>query len=163
MISLTILGAPRTKKTSNRIYRPGKGNRGRIRVMPSKAWQSWCQNAVFTELDYEQERIDPVRKWNCRALFYRDRDIGDAVGYYQGLADLLEKRGVIPNDRQLVSWDGSRLLIDRQRPRVEIELAELDAMGQVLPQPWQRYVPIGQVDPDYLRDLEASRSDPRAK
>ena len=59
---------------------------------------------------------------NCRALFYRDAARGDAVGYYQGLADLLEKRGVISNDKWLVSWDGSRLEIDKENPRVEVTL-----------------------------------------
>src|SRR3990167_9800113 len=49
---------------------------------------------------------------NCRALFYRDANRGDFIGYAQGLADLLEKRGVLTNDVCLVSWDGSRLLVD---------------------------------------------------
>ena len=67
---------------------------------------------------------------NCRALFYRDARRGDAVGYYQGLADLLEKRGVIENDAQLTQWDGSRLLLDRENPRVEIELTEVGSITE---------------------------------
>jgi hypothetical protein len=59
---------------------------------------------------------------NCRALFYRDANRGDAVGLYQGLADVLEHGGVVTNDKYLVSWDGSRLLKDSARPRVEVEL-----------------------------------------
>jgi hypothetical protein len=44
------------------------------------------------------------------------------VGYYQGLADLLESRGILANDKHIVSWDGSRLLKDAARPRVELIL-----------------------------------------
>jgi hypothetical protein len=32
--------------------------------------------------------------------------------------------GLILDDKQIVSWDGSRLLIDRDRPRVELTLTE---------------------------------------
>ena len=61
---------------------------------------------------------------NCRATFYRDTNAGDAVGFYQGVADILESHGILENDRQLVSWDGSRLRKDPERPRVEIVLEE---------------------------------------
>ena len=60
--------------------------------------------------------------YNCAALFYRDRDSGDAVGYQQGLADALEKWNILSNDKYLVSWDGTRLLLDRAKPRVEVTL-----------------------------------------
>ena len=59
---------------------------------------------------------------NIAAVFYRDANRGDAVGYYQGLADLLEKFGIVSNDKWLVSWDGSRLRKDKLNPRVEVEL-----------------------------------------
>ena len=62
---------------------------------------------------------------NCRALLYRDALIGDAAGYYQALADWLESSGVIVNDRLIVQWDGSRLLKDAARPRIEVTLEEL--------------------------------------
>lgn len=62
---------------------------------------------------------------NCQALIYRDADRGDAVGYYQGIADLLEKLRILSNDRMIVAWDGSRLLKDPERPRVEIVLTEM--------------------------------------
>ena len=67
---------------------------------------------------------------NCRALFYRDANRGDAVGYYQGLADVLEEIGLLADDEHIVSWDGSRLLLDRVNPRVEVTLTPL-AAGEV--------------------------------
>jgi Holliday junction resolvase RusA-like endonuclease len=112
-----IYGAPRTKKTSNRLVRAGK----RAVVLPSKAWATWVQEAKIRGLS---ARLPLTAALNCRAVFYRDADRGDAVGYYQGLADLLEKRRVIANDKQIVSWDGSRLLKDATNPRVEVTLEE---------------------------------------
>lgn len=130
---LLVLGAPRTKKNHGAVIIRGK----RKYHVPSAAWMTWVATAQISTF-----RPTPCAQWpdstteyrflgarpltdidvNCRALFYRDADRGDAVGYYQGLADLLQKRGVIVNDVQLVSWDGSRLLKDAERPRVEIEL-----------------------------------------
>jgi len=125
-VTFTILGPPRTKKTSNRLVRAG----GRARILPSKANVGWTNAAVL-------QLQAAFRKWsrgwvgghgpvsvpvNVRALIYRDANRGDAVGYYQAIADALEAAGVVENDRLCVSWDGSRLLVDRARPRVEITL-----------------------------------------
>lgn len=122
VVSFTVLGAPRTKKTSNRLV-PGRGRKaGRKLVLPSAAWVRWVETAVFP---VKVARL-PDQPYSCRALFYRDRLTGDACGYYQGLADALEKWGVLSDDRFLVDWDGSRLLLDRKNPRVEITLTPVN-------------------------------------
>jgi hypothetical protein len=60
---------------------------------------------------------------NCAAVIYLgSRQHGDALGYLQGLADLLEARQVIANDRFIATWDGSRLVHDGSTPRVELTL-----------------------------------------
>ena len=74
--------------------------------------------------------------YNCKAIFYRSRRIGDAVGYYQGLADLLQDKNlstmrgvtlnVLTDDKWIQTWDGSRLEIDREKPRVEVELTPME-------------------------------------
>ena len=118
MIHLTVTGAPRTKKNSMQINTRG----GSPVPFPSKAWRKWLKTAVIVG-DAPARLGFPIgHPVNCRAIFYRDRRIGDAVGFYQGLADLLEKRGVLEDDKWIVSWDGSRLDCDRERPRVEVEL-----------------------------------------
>jgi len=121
MIRLTVYGTPRTKKTHNRVFMI----KGRPRVLPSKAWVDWCAKAVIEFPDTSAWTAGlplPDHPYNVCAHFYRDANRGDAVGYYQGLADLLEKRGIISNDKWLVGWDGSRLLKDKDNPRVEITL-----------------------------------------
>lgn len=124
--SLVVHGPPRTKKNHGSVIQRGK----RRFHIPSAAWTAWLELARIVvngkTKPYRDNWEDCVGALdvpvNCRALFYRDANRGDAVGYYQGLADLLERRGIVANDRQLVSWDGSRLLVDREAPRVEIEL-----------------------------------------
>ena len=140
--SLVILGAPRTKKTHNQLV----WRNGRQVLLPSPQWRRWTKGAVIVVLEegrscgytylstrgadritlpgYQFLGLKPLTqaRVRCMALFYRDRNHGDAVGFYQGLADLLEKRGVLANDRQIVDWGGSELRKDAKRPRVEVTL-----------------------------------------
>jgi hypothetical protein len=66
--------------------------------------------------------ITPV---SLQARVYRDRNAGDLGNYLAAICDVLERAGVVENDRLIQSFDGSRLLIDRKNPRVEIELTPL--------------------------------------
>jgi Holliday junction resolvase RusA-like endonuclease len=47
----------------------------------------------------------------------------DASNLYQLPEDAMERAGVIENDYQIASHDGSRRLYDRENPRVEITLS----------------------------------------
>lgn len=113
-------GKPRTKKNSGRIVPRG----GHHIILPSEAWAGWCK-AVAPQIRAVLSRkgITPIDyPVNCAALFYRDALRGDACGFYQGLADLLQHGGAVVDDKYIVSWDGSRLLKDASRPRVELVL-----------------------------------------
>lgn len=128
-MTFVIYGPPRTKKTSQRIIGSGPkcgacGKRtGRPFLLPSEENVAWAKVAVAqlrTQLAGRAPLEIPV---NCRALIFRDANRGDAVGYYQAIADALEEAGVLTNDRFVVSWDGSRALKDAANPRIEILLA----------------------------------------
>lgn len=122
-LRLVVPGIPRTKKNSGRIVPRG----GRHILLPSEAWQLWC-DAVAPLLRSSMLRsgLAPIAEpVNCAALFYRDALRGDACGFYQGLADLLQHGGVVSDDKHIVSWDGSRLLKDSARPRVELVLTPI--------------------------------------
>ncbi len=119
LIRLTILGAPRTKK--NHGFRTKQGHQ-----MPSAAYSAWDRMAQMQIARQRPHGLlatigSPV---NVCAIFYREALVGDAVGFYQALADTLEKAGIVENDRLIVSWDGSRLLKDAKNPRVEVEITE---------------------------------------
>lgn len=130
-MKLTILGPPRTKKNHGRRIKRGN----RVYSVPSEAAVAWETSAIRQLIEQRRAQgpsgmyvlgpyvqlplASPV---SVSALVYRDANRGDLVGYLQAIGDALERGGVIGNDIQIKSWDGSRLLIDREHPRVEIEL-----------------------------------------
>lgn len=134
---ITIYGPPRTKKTHNVVGTAGNQPGGRAIVLPSKLWRLWVKSAqVFGHRDDGRVFLWPAkgselpaRPLNCAATFYRDANRGDAVGYYQGLADLLAKRGVLLDDVWITQWDQSRLAKDALSPRVELILSLVDELA----------------------------------
>lgn len=129
---LVLDGAPRTKKTSNRTFDVGRRcpscRRGqRTVVMPSEAWETWCNELTPRIRAALPARWEPIAyPVNCAALFYRDALRGDSHGFYQGLADVLQHAGVVADDRWIVQWDSSRLLKDAARPRVELVITAIE-------------------------------------
>ncbi|MCL7965381.1 MAG: hypothetical protein M8858_08185 [marine benthic group bacterium] len=150
---ITIFGAPRTKKTSNEIHLTVPKNRmtswlnaarrsenptrailSRVKVQPNKRWREWAKHAPIAmrpELPIVtadgQAKVKSIEDdLHICATFYRERAMGDLLGFEQGLADFLQDRKIIVNDRQLVNWDGSRLAKDKERPRVELTLTRVE-------------------------------------
>jgi Holliday junction resolvase RusA-like endonuclease len=122
LATFTILGRPITKKNSLRIVRhPKTGNPIPIQ---SKAHEAWFRaSKPQANLVHAQLRRTITEPVHVRALFYLERCIGDINNYQAALADLLERAGILANDRQIVSWDGTRLLKDAKRPRIDVEIA----------------------------------------
>ncbi len=135
---LTILGPPRTKKNHQRIIRV----KGRPVIMQAKTSEGWEKSAVaqlqiqwnhrspmVIRGDHEESKKRPVPRdgpLSLRALVYRDRKVGDLGNYLAAVCDALERAGVVENDRLIQSFDGSRLLVDKARPRVEIEITPFE-------------------------------------
>ena len=134
----TIEGAPRTKKTHSKIVQipkagsrrcPACGHRpGFPKLLPSDAHEAWHREAMAECLYIKAELVRagvtlPISAAvNVRAFFYRQAMVGDACGFYQALGDLLQDVGIIVNDKQIASWDGTRLRKDAGRPRIEVWL-----------------------------------------
>ena len=115
---IVIVGTPRTKKTSNRIFKVGKFHK----VMPSEAFMTW-QSIAVPQLRIAAAGRSPLRQpVNVRAMWYRDAERGDLVGYMQALADVLQTAGIVEDDKWIRGWDGSRLSKDAARPRVELHI-----------------------------------------
>ena len=134
-ISFVLPMTPRTKKNSPRQVKRRAKTTGKLITIPipSEAYER-MEEQIVALVGTHQMRF-PTMPWpvamrtlllaqpmNCAALFFRQKRIGDANGYYQGLADALEAAGVLANDKWLVQWDGSRLRKDKQRPRIEVTL-----------------------------------------
>lgn len=137
-----VRGAPRTKKNSPRIVTiPRKGAlrchtcghmTGFPRILPSEAYEEWESAAlreclvirpVLTAAGFTLPITSPI---GIEALIYRDRNVGDLSNYLEAVADMLQAAGIIADDRQIEDWDGSRRLIDRDNPRVEIYITILE-------------------------------------
>lgn len=126
VIVFTVPGAPRQKKNSGRIVFLGKRCHGcrrgvSPRILPSKPWEAWSRLAIPLVRELKIPTImEPV---NCAALFFCDtKRTVDPCNLYEGLADILEAAKIVENDSLLATWDGSRLHLDRENPRVDVTL-----------------------------------------
>ena len=121
---MILHGAPRTKKNHGRTVRV----RGRPVHLPSEAHEAWKARALYQARTWLYNLRDKPKLFACPiafpvnvcAMFYRDALRGDAVGYYQALADLLQAARIVDDDKWIVSWDGSRLAKDAKQPRIEL-------------------------------------------
>jgi len=136
-ISFVLPVVPRTKKNSRTHVRKRAKSGNMITVpLPSDAYRE-MEGQIVVFVARRQLRLAafpfPVsmqalrleQPINCAAIFYRDADRGDAVGYYQALADSLEAAGVVADDKWIKQWDGSRLAKDASRPRIEVTLTAI--------------------------------------
>ena len=117
MINFTIPGCPRTKKNSMQIV-----NR---RLIPSKAFTDY-QNSAGWYIPHKGDKIDkPV---NIKCVYYMDtRRKVDLLNLLSATMDILVHYGVILDDNSgiVVSHDGSQVMYDKAKPRVEIEITEV--------------------------------------
>lgn len=119
-----VSGDLATKKNSPRIVRNRRT--GKPFLLPSKAATTWQTKAAWW-LKSQWQGLPPIDFGvHVRALFYRQRNVGDLCNYIAITADALEEAQVLQNDRLILSWDGSRLGLDREVPRVRIELLEYE-------------------------------------
>lgn len=94
VLNLILPGAPRTKKNSGRIVPRG----GRHIILPSEAWQKWCDLlAPALRAKLAAMGFAPIAQpVNCRALFFRDADRGDAVGFIKASPIYSSTAGPLP-------------------------------------------------------------------
>jgi Holliday junction resolvase RusA-like endonuclease len=122
-IFLRIPAAPRPKKNSTRVVWT---KRGPIQVQ-RQSYYRFVAAVMCCAAKVKRDVQFPITWGKCHinAQFYCDNDRSDLINLEQGLADALEKAGILENDRQLVSWDGSRHHVDKRMPRVEITCRQL--------------------------------------
>lgn len=129
-ISMVLLGAPRTKKNhGRRIWRKDRRTgQSRPYHIPSAAHELWHDKAsIQARLQAAAARWGKcAERVTVRALVYRQADVGDMNGYQQAIGDMLQHAGILVDDKLIRDWDGSRLLKDAERPRIEIEIRIVD-------------------------------------
>lgn len=110
----------RTKKNSSRIIVAG----GRTMLIPSKQYvefEKHCKPFLKPlNIDYSI---------NLKCLFYmKTRRKVDLPNLLNSICDVLVKHKVITDDNKDIvsSFDGSRVLYDKENPRIEIEITHFE-------------------------------------
>lgn len=126
-LTFTIPVSPATKKNHQEIHRDPKT--GRTWIAQSERYRAYERDCLRAIAGQYRKRIGyPV---NVRAAFYmpcaRRVDITNLLG---ALHDVLVKAGVLADDSSLserivVGVDGSRVFVDRENPRTEVEITEV--------------------------------------
>jgi Holliday junction resolvase RusA-like endonuclease len=120
-MKLIIYGNPVTKKNSQQIIMAGK----RPCIIQSKAYRQYEKAAK------EQFALLPPYKpieWpiQVKCLYYlATARTPDLCNLMAATHDILEHCGIILNDEQIKSVDGSRIMGKDPDPRVEIEIEEM--------------------------------------
>ena len=132
MIKLTLTGRPITKKNSQI---PIRTKSGKFFIIQSKQYREYEKNCLIQIKEQFPWQIStalhpgiPVTgKVSLKALYYMpDRRLPDLLNLLQATANIVEKAGVIENDKDIVSFDGSRIMgVDKENPRVEIYIEEM--------------------------------------
>ena len=115
-----------TKKNHQTIVRA----KGRLMVIPSKQYKQYekdCEPYMPT-LD---ATIDYPIELACKFYMPTHRRV-DAVNLLQAVCDILVKYGVIADDNSniIASFDGTRVLYDKENPRTEITITPINCSAE---------------------------------
>jgi Holliday junction resolvase RusA-like endonuclease len=102
----------------------------RIIIQPSKAYLEWekAARAAFRE---QFGKVEPIPKdilIHVKAVAYIKGVAPDLSGMCESVGDCLEGFAWM-DDKQIVSWDGSRVYRDKENPRTEIEVYLIDGFS----------------------------------
>lgn len=121
-LKLILYGAPRTKKNSQRIFKCG----GFYKIKPSKAFEEYEKDCHMQITGKDKLRLTGAYNLKCVYYMQTKRRV-DLVNLLEGTCDILVNANVIEDDNSkiIVSHDGSKVLYDKENPRVEIELSSI--------------------------------------
>jgi len=119
-IKFTIPIAPRTKKNSQQIRK--NRETGRQWISQSDAYRQYENDCGYFLKPYGINT--PV---NVKALYYLPtKRKTDITNLHSALHDVLVKHGVVEDDNYkiIAATDGSRVYVDKEHPRTEVEITE---------------------------------------
>ena len=118
-LELRILLAARTKKNSTTLG-----------VRQSAGYRRF-RNWVIAQLAPHRAALGlpmPEFRYNLAAVFFTENDQADTGGLLQGLTDALQDAGVVTNDRQCWTFNGTDQHFDPMLPRIELALTPIGPM-----------------------------------
>ena len=121
MLTYTITGNPIVKKNTQKVVRI----HGRPTVVYSSQYRGWLNNAL-DELEDQAKPDQPVDYpvlLVCK-FFMQTLRIVDLSALYEGIQDTLVKAEILKDDNFniIIGHDGSRVLLDRENPRIEVAI-----------------------------------------
>jgi Holliday junction resolvase RusA-like endonuclease len=121
MAIIKIPGRPVPKKNSMMA----RCVNGKPLIIQSKNYREYEKMALLSLADYQGPRFNcPVQ---VKASYWlADNRRPDLNNLMAATADILEKAGILKNDRDIVSWDGSRIMGVSPEPRTEIVITSID-------------------------------------
>ena len=120
---IVLPGRPITKKNSQQIIYNRRTKKRQ--VIQSEYYQNYETACLWYLKKYRVKYPGPVQV-TARYWMPNRRSWPDLMGLLQATCDILESAGIIKNDRNVVSLDGSRIMgVDKKNPRAEIEIKEV--------------------------------------
>jgi Holliday junction resolvase RusA-like endonuclease len=123
-----LKGRPITKKNHQRVI-PAVSKTGATyhRPIQSESYQNYEIDCLWQLKSYQGPKF--TGKVNLKCIYWM-KDFSswpDLIGLLQATGDILQKSGVIANDRNIISLDGSKIAgVDGKNPRVEISLEDIE-------------------------------------
>lgn len=114
---------PKTKKNNQKIIRNNKT--GALMIIQNDRYKQFEKDAGWFLKKPASPISEPV---NIKCVFYRDsRKRVDLTNLLEAIDDILVKYKIIADDNFEIirGHDGSRVYIDKENPRVEIEIRTL--------------------------------------
>jgi len=123
LTNITLIGRPITKKNHQQMVVAGNGRKFLIQ---SKAYRQYEKDCL-KQLMYLYKGKTITGQLSMKALYYMPTKARpDLLNLLQATADIIEKAKVIENDKNIYSFDGSRIAgVDKLNPRCEITLEEV--------------------------------------
>lgn len=125
-LEIIISGNPATKKNSPQII--SNPATGRPRIIPSKTFTAY-QAAAGWQIPPEARNRKIATPVNLRCLYYmQTRRKVDLNNLLEATTDILVKYGVLEDDNSgiVAAHDGSRVYYDKNNPRAEITITDLE-------------------------------------
>lgn len=115
---------PRTKKNNQKIIKNKRT--GSLMVVQNDRYLQYERDAGWFLKKIPQPISEPV---NVKCVFYRDSERKvDLNNLLEAITDILVKYKILVDDnfKIIAAHDGSRVYVDREKPRTEIEISTID-------------------------------------
>ena len=124
-MKFTLNVKPRTKKNHSQLITL---KTGRQMMLPSKQYREF-EKEIINEVETNCGNIETIDyPINLKCSFFKEKNYrSDLTGYLQAIQDALVKAKLLLDDNSniVASTDGSRVFLDRNNPRIEIEITRL--------------------------------------